>query len=43
MLATAKILAKVGRDMWDARNEEEQRWELGLGITQRKDEVRKRE
>ena len=43
VLATAKILAKAGRDIWDARNEEQQRWELGLGITQRKDEVMKRE
>ena len=43
LLATAKILAKAGRDIWDARNEEQQSWELGLGITQRKDEVRKRE
>ena len=43
VLATAKVLAKAGRDIWDARNEEQQRWELGLGITQRKDEVRERE
>lgn len=43
VLATAKILAEAGRDIWDVRNEEQQRWELGLGITQRKDEVRKRE
>ena len=43
---TAKILAEAGRDMiilWDARNEEQQRWELALGIAQRKDEVMKRE
>ena len=43
VLATAKILAEAGRDIWDARNEEQQRWELALSITQRKDEVRKRE
>ena len=46
LLATAKILAEAGRDMiilWDARNEEQQRWELALGIAQRKDEVMKRE
>ena len=34
VLATANILAKARRDIWDARNEEQQRWELGLGITQ---------
>ena len=43
VLATAKVLAKAGRDIWDARNEEQQRWELGLGITERKGEVRRRE
>ena len=43
VLATANILAKAGRDIWDARNEEQQRWELALGITQRKDEARKME
>ena len=42
-LATAKVLAKAGRGIWDARNEEQQRWELGLGITERKGEVRRRE
>ena len=43
VLATAKVLTKAGRDMWDARNEVQQRWELGLGITERKGEVRRRE
>ena len=43
VLAIAIFLAKAGRDIWDARNEEQQGWELGLGITQRKDEVSKRE
>ena len=43
VLATAKILAEAGRGVRDARNEEQQRWELAQGISQRKDKVRKRE
>ena len=43
VLASAKVLAEAGRDMWEARNEAQQRWELERGITQRKMAVRKRE
>ena len=41
VLASAKVLAEAGRDMWEASNEAQQRRELERGITQRKEAVRK--
>ena len=43
VLASAKVLAEAGRDMWEARNDAQQKWELERGITQRKGAVSKRE
>ena len=43
VMASAKVLAEAGRDMWDARNDAQQRWELERGIAQRKMAVRRRE
>ena len=35
VLASAKVLAEAGQDMWEATNDAQQRWELERGITQR--------
>ena len=43
VMASGKVLAEAGRDMWDARNDAQQRWELERGIAQRKMAVRRRE